>query len=70
MNDNYTKKDLLYSMLLNIRDGINSAISDFETDESKINWKEIFENLNEKEAELVYILENIKSKSSENETDE
>ena len=48
------KKDLVYSMLLNIKNGINEAIDDFNKE--NINYKKIFDNLNEKEPELVYIL--------------
>ena len=59
----YSKEDLIYSMLLNIKDGMEEAITYIDENKNNIDWNIIMENLNEKEVELVYILENIKDKA-------
>ena len=50
--------NLIYSMLLNIQDGVNSVIDDF--DHKSPDWDTILKVLSENEAELVYILNNAK----------
>lgn len=56
---NKEKKNLIYSMLLNIKDNINEIVENFNIDNP--NWQEILDTLDESEAEIIYILENAKS---------
>ena len=54
------KINLIYSMLLNIKDGVNKVTDDFNI--SNPDWEELLTILSECEAEMVYILENIKNR--------
>ena len=53
------KKKLIYSMLLNIKESVNNVIESFDMENP--NWQEILNVLDESEAEMVYILKNVKS---------
>lgn len=57
MTDN--KKQLIYSMLLNIQENVNNVVETF--DANNPDWDNILDVLNESEAEMVYILKNAKS---------
>lgn len=54
------KINLIYSMLLNIKDGVNKVTDDFNI--RNPDWEELLTILSECEAEMVYILENIKNR--------
>ena len=53
------KKQLIYSMLLNIQENVNNVVESF--DANNPDWDSILNTLNESEAEMVYILKNAKS---------
>lgn len=55
------KKNLIYSMLLNIKDNINELVENFNIDNP--NWQEILNILDESESEIVYILNNAKNET-------
>lgn len=55
------KKNLIYSMLLNIKDNINAVVENFNIDNP--NWQEILNILDESESEIVYILNNAKNET-------
>lgn len=55
------KKNLIYSMLLNIKDNINAVVENFNIDNP--NWQEILNILDESESEIVCILNNAKNET-------
>lgn len=58
------KINLIYSMLLNIKDGVNEVTDDFNI--SNPDWEELLTILSECEAEMVYILTNAKDEHEKN----